>query len=262
MLAQKPALLSLFILFACFISTWAAEHSSLVVGMELSYPPFEMIDPEGNPAGISVEIAEALGRYLNKPVVIENIPFVGLIPALKSGKIDLIISSLSITPQRLESIDFSIPYLSIGLCLLVNKKSTIENIEDANQKGKTIVVKAGTNGESYAREHLQRATIIVLDKEATCVLEVAQGKSDAFIYDQLSVYTNWKKNPNTTRALLKPFQKQSWAIGIRKGNPIFLKQVDAFIQEFRDQGGIKKLTNKYLNDQLKAFKEMGIPLVF
>ncbi len=69
-----------------------------------------------------------------------------------------------------------------------------------------------------------------------CVLEVIQGKADAFIYDQISVYTNWKKNPNTTKAALKPFQIEKWAIAVRKTNPELLEQVNQFLTLFREQG--------------------------
>lgn len=71
-----------------------AHEKTLVVGMELNYPPFEMVDPQGRPFGLSVDLAQALGRYLHRKVQIENIPFDGLIPALKTGKIDLIISCI------------------------------------------------------------------------------------------------------------------------------------------------------------------------
>ena len=72
-----------------------AEQKELVVGMEMSYPPFEMLDSSGQPAGVSVDMARAMGQYLNRRVRFENIPFDGLIPSLKTGKIDVIISSLT-----------------------------------------------------------------------------------------------------------------------------------------------------------------------
>ena len=82
--------------------------------MELAYPPFEMRDAEGAPAGVSVELARELGRALGRSVEIENIAFDGLIASLKTGKIDLIISSMTSTEQRAKSIDFSEPYLKRG----------------------------------------------------------------------------------------------------------------------------------------------------
>jgi len=230
--------------------------------MELSYPPFEMMSPEGKPTGISVDIAYALGKYLQRDILIENIPFIGLIPSLKTGKIDLIISSMSVSEERKDSIDFSDPYLTTGLCLLVSQKSTIKSISDVNQAGRTVVVKSGTRGEIYARKNLLEAQVIILDKESACVLEVVQGKVDAFIYDQFSVFTNWQKNKETTYALLMPFQIEEWAVGIRKGDQQMVDQVNAFLKSFRQEGGFEKLGNKYLSLQKQAFKKMGIPFIF
>ena len=118
--------------------TTDAPRHILIVGMELAYPPFEMQDDRGNPSGVSVDLARALAEYLHEPVSIENIPFSGLIPALKTGKVDVVISSMTETPERARSIDFSDPYLSTGLCLLVKKNSPIQGID---QKPKRIVVK-------------------------------------------------------------------------------------------------------------------------
>ncbi|MBA2726784.1 MAG: transporter substrate-binding domain-containing protein [Parachlamydiaceae bacterium] len=244
------------------LSQISADAPSLRVGMELSYPPFETICNDGKPCGISVDIAMALGKSLDRPVKFENIPFVGLIPSLKNGSIDTIISSLTITEQRRKAIDFSDPYATIGLCLLLNINSTIFDIEQANTKGIIIVVKAGTSGELYASQHLQNATVRNLDKESSCVLEVIQGKADAFIYDQLSVYTNWKKNPTTTKVNLTAFQKEHWAFGIRKGNQELANQINQFIKKFREENKFDKLADKYLPDQKKAFQEMGVPFVF
>src|SRR5262249_40842351 len=143
----------------------SSNEKTLTVGMELNYPPFEMIDARGQPDGISVGLAQALGRFVNRQVRIQNIPFDGLIPALKTGKIDLIISSMTATPERAQSIDFSEPYLRTGLCLLVNRTANIPSIERADRPGVTIIVKQGTTGQLYAQAHLQRARVLVLQKE-------------------------------------------------------------------------------------------------
>lgn len=216
----------------------------LRIGMELSYPPFETICKDGKPCGISVDIANELGKFLHRDITIDNIAYIGLVPSLNNGKIDLIISSLTANAQRERAIDFSEPYLTTGLCLLVSVSSDLQNIEQANKPGRVIVVKAGTTGEMYALKNLKEATIRVLDKESLCVLEVVQAKADAFIYDQFSIENHWKKNPTTTRALLTPFAQESWAIGIKKGNTVLLNQVNAFIKEFKAKGGFEKLTSK------------------
>jgi len=242
-----------------FGSGAAAGRDTLIVGMELSYPPFEMTDTSGKPTGVSVDLAHELGKALGREIVIENTAFDGLIPALKTGKIDLIISSMTATAERSKSIDFSDPYLSTGLCLLVKKGVPVNGITDLDQPGRTVAVKKGTTGHTYAAGNIKNAKVLVLDKESAAVLEVVQGKADAFIYDQMSTYQNWQHNQATTRALLEPFQKESWAVGIRKGNDPLKMKVNAFLKEFRAKGGFERLGDKYLQEQKAAFRKLGYP---
>lgn len=249
--------------FVCLLAGCdSRERNALVVGMELAYPPFEMTDPAGQPTGVSVDLARALAGRLERPLQIENIPFDGLIPALKSGKIDLIISSMTANAERVQSIDFSEPYLKTGLCLLVGAQSALQGIGDVDQPGRTVVVKKGTTGHAYAAKNLTHAKLLVLDKENACVLEVVQGKADAFIYDQISTFRNWQAHRDSTRALLAPFQQESWAIGLRKGNHELRERINAALAEFRAQQGFELLGDRYLSEQKKAFAELGIPFYF
>jgi polar amino acid transport system substrate-binding protein len=254
-------LLLLMVLFpVCRGESVAAEaRDTLIVGMELAYPPFEMTDVKGEPTGVSVDLAHALGKALGKKIVIQNMAFDGLIPSLKTGKIDLIISSMTATAERAKSIDFSDPYLQTGLCLLVNKESPIQTIADLDRPGRKVAVKKGTTGHTYAAGHIKRAEVLVLDKEAAAVLEVVQGKADAFIYDQMSTYQNWQRNQKTTRALLTPFQQESWAVGLRKGNDALKNQINGFLRDFRARGGFDQLGNRYLKEQKQQFKRLGYP---
>jgi len=239
-----------------------AEGSKLRVGMELAYPPFEMRDQKGEPAGVSVDLARALGEALGMTVEIQNLPFDGLIPALKTGKLDLIISSMTATPERAQSIDFSEPYLKTGLCLLVGAKSDIRSIADADKIGRSIAVKKGTTGHLYALRALKAARPLVLDNENACVLEVVQGKAEAFIYDQMSTFKNARRNPDTTRAILAPFQQESWAVGLRKGSDDLRAKVNAFLADYRAKGGFEKLGDKWLGEQKAEFKRLGVPFYF
>jgi polar amino acid transport system substrate-binding protein len=265
-LADRRTLIFMAVAYALLLILVGCSQSSggkpLIIGMELNYPPFEMIDEQGRPAGVSVEMAQALGQRLGRPVEIENIPFAGLIPALKTGKIDLIISSMTATTERGESIDFSEPYLRTGLCLLVNKQSGIQGIDQADSPSNTIAVKQGTTGQLYGQAHLKRSRLLALDKEDACVLEVVQNKAQAFIFDQMSIYKHWQRHRDTTEALLKPFQEEHWAIGIRKGNEQLKNQVNAFLSGFRTGGGFERLGEKYLKEQKEAFQQMGIPFYF
>lgn len=229
--------------------------------MELSYPPFEMTDEKGEPAGISVEIAKALAESLDRTLEIRNIPFQGLIPALRTGKIDLILSSMTRTDERERAISFSEPYLTTGLTLLVAADSGINSISDLGT-GTVVAVKQGTTGHLYAAQNLRDARILVLEKESAAVLEVVQGKADVFIYDQMSTFRHWQRNEDSTRALLEPFKKEYWAIGLRKGDEKLREQVNEFLESYREAGGFDQLGNRFLSEEKKAFAELGYPFVF
>ena len=250
----------LFIGFTLGAAVAAAEP--LRVGMELAYPPFEMTDQAGKPTGVSVRLAEALAKDLERELVVENITFDGLIPALKTGKIDCIISSMTATPERARSITFSEPYLETGLALLVATKSPVQSAADLDAPGRIVAVKKGTTGHQYAAMNLQQARLLVLDKESAAVMEVAQGKADAFIYDSLSVYRSHLRHPATTRALLQPFSAETWAVGLRRGDDTLKRQIDDFLNRFRTGGGFEKLGDEFLADEKAFFKRQKIPFFF
>jgi len=252
----------LLVFFGLIASLLRAEQKEIVVGMEMSYPPFEMLDSSGQPAGVSVDMARAMSQNLNRPVHFENIPFDGLIPSLKTGKIDIIISSLTVTEDRKKSIDFSDPYLTMGLAILVNQNSDIRSIDDVDKPGHKVAVKKGTTGNIYAIQHFKNAKLLVLNEESACGIEVAQGKADCFIYDQVSVFQTWKKYQDTTRAILQPFQQEQWAMGIQKGNDGLREQINGFIKHFKETGGFEQIGAKYFSDNKKAFEELGIPFYF
>lgn len=252
--------LTAVIIFLLSAALQAAEP--LRVGMELSYPPFESIGPDGQPQGVSVEMARALAAELGRPLEIENIPFTGLIPALKSGKIDLIISSMTATPERAKAVAFSDPYLTTGLGALVPASSKTTGLGDIDQPGNTVVVRQGTTGEVFARKNLNNARLLTLEKESACVVEVVQGKAAAFIYDQMSVFQNNKRNPETTRALLAPLQTESWAIALRPDDSALLADVNAFLAKYRAAGGFDKLSDRFLAEEKAAFAAQGIPFFF
>lgn len=239
-------------------------NKELVIGMELAYPPFETTDEKGNPSGISVDLAKDLGEYLGRPVRIENMAYAGLIPSLQSKKIDVILSSLTITKERQEVIDFSDAYSKSYLTLLINKDSTVNEVKDLNIKGKKVAVKKGTIGQVYAEKFLPNAEVLLFDKETACVLEVVQGKADAFIYDQMTIFKNWQQYTNETRANLTPFEEESqeWGMAVRKEDKELKEQINAFIKEYKEKGGFEKLSDKYLSDIKEEFKSRDIPFFF
>ena len=251
-----------FVLLAAVTGCGGKKANQLVVGVELASPPFDMTDEQNQPTGIDIELARALAKSLGKELVIRNTAFAGLIPALQTGKIDLILSSMTITAERARTIDFSDPYVHMGICLLVNAKSDVQKPDDLNRPQRKVVVKNGTTGFFYAQEHLPQAQLLQVSEAGACVLEVVQGKADAFIYDQFSVFQYQRQNPLTTRAVLEPLRKEDWGIGVRKGDGALLRQVNAFLANFREQHGLDTIAAKYLAADRDAFQKMGSPFSF
>jgi polar amino acid transport system substrate-binding protein len=104
--------------------------------------------------------------------------------------------------------------------------------------------------------------VLSVEKENAAVLEVIQGKAGAFIYDQMSVWQNWKKNPTTTRAILTPLQKEYWAVGVRKDDDALRLKINDFLKEFRAKGGFERLGDRFLSEQKQAFRKENIPFYF
>ena len=256
------AIIAVLFLSACGEDENAGGVKPLIIGMEMAYPPFEMRGPDNKPDGISVRMSEDLAAELGRPVKILDVEWNGIIPALKTDKIDLIISSMTRTPERARQIDFSDDYVTNGLCMLVRKDSPIKTVADIKAGKNKISVKLATTGHQWAKKNLKGVELIVLDESATCVMEVVQGKTDAFIYDQISIYRYWKQHESETRAILKPIRNEAWAIGIKKGNGELREQVNAFLKSYRQSGKFDELAERYMADEKKAFEKMGVPFIF
>lgn len=241
----------------------SSDSEPLIVAMELAYPPFETRDDAGEPTGISVDLMKAFGEYAGYDIRIENTSWDGLIPSLQTGAADIVISSMTITEERKELIDFSDPYANALLAVLAGADSDISSVEDLNKPGKVLAVKSGSTGHMYAEKNLPETELLVLPDESACVTEVAQGRADGFIYDQLTIYRNWQNNQETTRAIFIPFQDvEKWGIAVQKGNQKLLDELNAFLADFAAKGGYEQLTEKYLSEEKKAFDELHFQWFF
>jgi len=233
-----------------------------VVGMEMAYPPFEMRGTDNQPDGISVRMAEDLAARLGRPLEIRDVEWDGIIPALQSGKIDAIISSMTRTPEREQAIAFSDGYVTNGLCLLVAKDSAIQTAADLKPGVHKVAVKLATTGHQWARAEMPGLQLVTLDNAANCAMEVVQGKVDAFIYDQISIYQFWKKFENETRPILHPVREETWAIGLRKGEDDLRDAVNAFLADYRAKGKFDELAQRYMAEPKATFEKMGVPFLF
>lgn len=232
----------------------AIDSGKLVVGMEVEYWPFEFADKSGKPTGFDVDIASLAAKELGVKLVIKDIEWTGLIPALTSGKVDMIISGMTATLTRAKTVTFTQPYFITGLCALVsNKKATdVTDYDQLNQKGRILAVKTGTTAALVAPKKYPKAEIKQFKDETACVREVVTGRADAFFYDQISINKHQKQNQESTHAILTPFTYEPLAIAINKGDFDFWQWLNQFLITIRYDGRYEELYNKYFKDLPQA----------
>lgn len=226
------------------------KRNKLVVGTEMKFFPFEYSDKEGKPIGFDVDIATLAAKELGVELELKDIEFSGLIPALQGGKIDMIISGMTRTLTRAKTVTFTQPYFETGLCVLLSNRKApdVTEISQLNSKGRVLAVKLGTTGDLITGKLFPNAQVNRFKEETACVLEVSAGRADAFLYDQLSIAKHQKQNPETTRAILKPFTYEPYAIAIRSGDSDFLNWLNLFLETIKADGRYKELHGKYFSD--------------
>jgi len=238
------------------------RSNKLIIATDATYPPFEFVDAKGQISGVDIEVGREIGKALGREVEFRNINFDGLITALRTGSVDLVLSSMTATPERRQSIDFSEPYVKTGLAILVAKDSTVQSAADLKTPGRKIVVRLGTTGETWARENLKDAKIIALDADVSCVMEVVNSSVDAWIYDQLSIMNHHAKHPEKTRTLLAPLREEVWAVGLKKGNDELKTKVNEVLSRMRSDGSFTLLAERFMAKEKAMMNAQGLPFVF
>lgn len=261
---MRAAFLRHLLFFAVSILgiTGCGKKDVLIIGLDATYPPFEFVDTTGKISGISVAIGEEIGKTTGKKVEYRNMSFEGLIPALQTGQIDLIISSVTASPERRKSIDFSDPYVKTKLSILASKNSSVQSGEDLKTPGRKIAVRIATTGEQWSRAELPQAQIVALDTDAACVMEIVNGTVDAWVYDQISVMNYHAQHPQQTRALLAPLREEAWAVALKKGNEPLKAQVNEAIAKMKSDKSFDRLAEKYMSKEKATLEAQGLPFVF
>ncbi len=236
----------LMLLMVAFLAACAPrEDEVLRVGMDLRFPPFET-EANGEPLGISVDVALALGEYLGRPVEIVNTNFASLIPSLNSGEIDIIIASMSNTPERAEAINFSSTYFYFKIPSLVNRQFAEANGVTENTTtdellalGRAGARFTGITGQisSSIPESLGLPVEIATNLEAA-VLNVVQGQADVLIMSTFPVTRGHLANPQDTIIVWSPWVSSPIGMGVRQGEDELLAQANAFIATMNQPGGL------------------------
>ncbi|MET0948953.1 MAG: transporter substrate-binding domain-containing protein, partial [Pseudomonas sp.] len=187
--------LGLASLLALAVNAQAAEPQ-LRIGIEAAYPPFASKTPDNQIVGFDYDIGQALCAEMKVECVWKENEFDGLIPALKVKKVDAIISSMSMTPERMKSVDFSDRYYRIPARLVVRKDSGITDVP-AQLKGKRIGVQRATNFERYATEKFvpQGAILVPYSSQNEVFLDLLGGRLDATMASSVAIDEGLLKKP-------------------------------------------------------------------
>ncbi len=246
---KKIVIVLLITILVLSLSACKSEEKKsdvLRVGMELKWPPFEMANTDGKAEGISVLIAEELGKYLGKEVEIVDLSFGSLIPALETEKIDIIIGSMGITEERKQKIEFSDPYMYFKLITAVNKDSGITNVEELfSKEGVRFVAPKSFSSLDLARNKANNPQILEFDDKATASLELANGNADAFIVDAVTAVSVARTYPDKIDVIYEPADVSPIGMGMRKDDAELKEKVNEFISKMDELGVNDKIREQY-----------------
>jgi len=224
-------------------------RGELRVGFDAGYMPFEMTDKNGNYIGFDIDLGRELAKAMGVKFVPVNTDFDGMIPALLTGKIDVIISAMTITQERNLKIGFTDPYIVVGQSVLLNKKleDKITSWEQLNDPQYNIVSRQGTTGEEAAKRLLPKAKLKTFEKEADGALEVANDRADAWVYDMpFNVVFYAEQGKGKVVHLDKPFTFEPLGIGIRQGDPDFMNFLNNFLRQLKADGRYDRMYDQWI----------------
>ena len=181
-------------------------HSGVLhVGMALQYPPLAYVDKNTNkPAGYAIDLLNQLATDLNVKLNYLNVDFASLIPALVSGKVDILFNGHSATPARELTVEFTDPTITYNEVLCIPAKSTIKALSDLNAPGKIITFQLGTTQEVASKLLFPKAQQMSLPDQQTALLQVATGRADGTILDSFTAVPYVRAHPSQ----LKIFNNQ------------------------------------------------------
>lgn len=225
------------------------KRGELRVGFESGYVPFEMTNKKGKFIGFDMDYARRLAKAMGVKFVPINTAWDGIIPALMTDKIDIIMGGMTITQERNLKINFVDPYIVVGQAVLLNKKheGTVKSYKDLNDPKYILTSRLGTTGEQAIKRMIPKATYRSFETEAEAGLEVINGNADALIYDLPFIgFLYGAQGKGKTIFLNEPFTYEPLAWAINKGDPDFLNFLNNFLRQTRGDGFYDKVYQKWI----------------
>lgn len=231
----------------------AADPAPLRVGVEGAYPPFSSVGPDGQIKGFDIDIARAVCEQTKAQCTLVQLDFDGMIPALQARKIDMIVASMSITPERLKVVDFSSKYYASANRLIARAGSSVDGTA-AGFKGRKIGVQRSTIHDRYATAKFAGASIVRYAKQDEIYLDLAAGRIDATLVDAVAGSEGFLKTPaGKGFAFVGPdfddpaFFGTGVGIAVRKGDAALRDKLNAAIAAIRADGRYKTIAARYFD---------------
>lgn len=228
-----------------------ADGQTLKIGANVGNVPWEFQDKDGKLVGFEIELVTEIGKRLNRKVEFINTPFTGLFPAVLSNRIDAAVSSITITPKRLETLDFAQPYYDSDQSLTVKASSGIKSVKDL--KGKVIAVDTGSTGDIWVQQHLQEygfKEVRRFEGLNPAMLDLAAGRFDGYISDIPATLYYTKDKPDL-KVVERIKTGEQYSIMFAKGSPL-RDEFDAQITALKKDGTLAKIYQKWFGSAPEA----------
>ncbi|AVS02925.1 TPA: ABC transporter permease subunit [Staphylococcus aureus] len=237
--------------------TWEKikERGELRVGLSADYAPMEFehtVNGKTEYAGVDIDLAKKIAKDNNLKLKIVNMSFDSLLGGLKTGKIDIIISGMTSTPERKKQVDFSDSYMMTKNIMLVKKDKVNEykDIKDFNNK--KVGAQKGTEQEKIAQTEIENASITSLSRLPDVILALKSGKVEGAVVEKPVAEAYLKQNPKLGISNVKfNEEEKDTVIAVPKDSPKLLSQINKTIKEVKDKG----LIDKYMTNAANAMND-------
>ncbi|EMW7169459.1 transporter substrate-binding domain-containing protein [Vibrio fluvialis] len=219
----------------------------LKVCFDAGYMPFEMKTKDGRYIGFDIDLGKHMARSMGVKFTPVNTAWDGIIPAMLTGKCDIIMGGMTVTAERNLKVNFATPYIVIGQSVVLSPKleGKVKSYKDLNDPKFTIATKLGTTGVEAAKKYVPNAKLDLYDTEVDAVLQVVNGKADAFIYDfpYNAIYS--AQNQGKVVHLAEPFTYEPLGWAIRQNDPNFLNFLDNYLRQIKGDGTYDRIYGKW-----------------
>ena len=224
------------------------KRGKIIVGVKYDTKPFGYINEKHKLVGYDIDLARIIAKSIlgdENRVEFKQVTPSNRILALNSGQVDMIIATMTITPQREEVVDFSIPYYITGQALLVPKTSKITSISGLN--GKKVIIIFGSTAENNLRVMAPEATIIGFKTYTSGYNALKHGKADAMTSDE-TILLGFAIGDNSVKLLPRRYSKEPYAIAFKKdpASSRLRGKVDFILENLIRTGEVERLKDKWV----------------